>query len=80
MKSAMCRHCGKKRGSRNYGLCFQCYYIPEVKKLYVAPKEAPLTPEEIAERARRVREATIAKNLRGGEPHLTHEELAEVLP
>ena len=31
-----CRHCGHKPPSRPRGLCWNCYYQPEIRDLYTA--------------------------------------------
>jgi hypothetical protein len=30
----MCRHCGRRKACRPVGLCWPCYYTPEVRALY----------------------------------------------
>ncbi len=59
-----CRHCGERPANRPRGLCFQCYYLPGVRRLYPTTSKYSPTGEPTAEEVERcVAEQSRPENL-----------------
>lgn len=78
----LCRHCGACPVSRPKGLCWGCYYTPEVRRLYpstskYAPKgdDAVILPTRPAVRPTPYRPGSFGKLLELRRRYLTGQEL-----